>query len=385
MKSGHSTILSYIVKGYDAKSLSQLFEEKDEKIIKIIKSLIRTGYIQTKNKKFILTVKGFNALCKEYEKITKYKTIDGNKFFNYKNYAINEDIIFLPDFPFETHYNVLSDYIHYRLYKTKFDLKDLDLKILYGFENLITSNLSRKRDGFWLLKSRKIKFCGHGIENFYSSLKNVKENNFTFKIVYSGSFYILILSGDSTHKKIKNITFTLYLSNWAERPYIDSLMMLGTELKYFLNFVGMKEIPKGHEVIINNSLGKDFTKIRYGRKENFLPEIQGKIYFKFKFEKKGRYYPSIIAINPPKIKNFSKMTRISPWFVCCRGGFLEKDFREKRSFYFWLFTFFHLPEILIFEIMLEPYYEPSPLDKWIEFLNCKYSISFFPKKSGIGL
>ena len=255
-------LLLAILKGYKNDALASYLDYNKSKLKSTTRHLIRDGLLKKDGDDVFLTVNGFNTLCHElYDKNSyqaKYKTRDGNAYFDYKNDTIKNDVIFLPDFAFDAASNRLKEGYKYRLYKTKFELNNLDLKILDGLESLIKSETSEKRGGFWLLKSKNRKFCGHGIKNFFVALKKLK-NNFNFKIVYSSNAYIIILDSNSSKEKIKNIIFTFYLNNWAEMPYIDTLMRIEREMRYFLKFVGIEKIPKGNEIILDNSPSKIFV------------------------------------------------------------------------------------------------------------------------------
>jgi len=332
----------------------QVTNRKVKLIKKTIKNLTNIGLIKLSNGKFILTEKGL--LIASEASLTKdtkiiYKTNNNKPFFNYKN-SLERDIIFLPYLSFDTIYNFAGEN-SYRLYRTKIDFLNLDISLLQVIENLLYDIPYENKGGFWILKNKK-SFCGFEISNLFLAMKELNSPEFEIKVTFSGHFYVLILNGKVKNNKFKKLSLTLYLNNCGELPYIDGLNYLNKRLELFLKFVGINKIPLGKEVIIKNFSFKKFFKIPY-RFTFFIPMLYGKLIFKGLQKNYGINQPLIIAINPKNINGVLFLKKVSPWFVCCNGGFLEEDFIKKREFQFHYVYSYDFPELTIVQIILSPY------------------------------
>ena len=328
----------------------------NKRIKETIKGLLNKKLIEIKNDKFDVTSKGLliaSEIFLNKDIKIRYKTKNNKAFFRYEN-PLKRYILFLPYLSFDTINNSIGDN-DYRLYRTRIDLSNLDISALQVIENLLYDTPFETKGGFWILKSKK-NFCGFETANLLSTAKELKLTEFEIKVAFSEHIYVLILEGKVKDNKLEKLSLTCYLNNCGEMPYLDSLNYLNRKLKLFLRFVKLESIPLGNEVIIENFLFKKFFK-SHGRL-SFIPKLYGKLIFKGK-RTSGFYVnqPLIVAIDPKNIDGVLLLKKVSPWFVCCNGGFLEEDFRKKQEFQFHCIESYDFPELTIIQIMLSPYFE----------------------------
>lgn len=340
----------------DLKKLRFRLETTNEKVESIIKNLTKGRLVERDNDKFVLTSKGL-SLASEFflnkEIKIRYKTNNNKPFFEYRN-PLKRDIIFLPYLSFDERFNRVGE-DRYRLYRTEMKFSNLDISVLQVIENLLYGTPREKNGGFWILKSKN-SFCGFEVANLISAVKKLNLSKFEVILSFSGEFYILILKGQVNKKNLETLSLVIYLNNQMEMPYLDGLNYLSKDLKLFLKFVKLDRIPLGREIIIRKLPFKKFFNNCFNL--SFIPDLYGKLIFKGKIWKSYPInIPFIIAINPKNMDGLTFLKRVSPWFVSCVGGFLEKDFKEKQEFRFRWVESYGFPELTIVHIMLYPYFE----------------------------
>jgi hypothetical protein len=79
------------------------------------------------------------------------------------------------------------------------------------------------------------------------------------------------------------------------------------------------------------------------------PRAQGKILFRDK-EYKTAPIPLVVIMASRGIE--TKLSRVSPWFVTCPRGCIEKELSTHESFYIHSFQVLNLPEIDIVTLMI---------------------------------
>lgn len=159
----------------------------------------------------------------------------------------------------------------------------------------------------------------------------------------------------------------VYLNNCGEFPYVDHIQYLNSKLKIFLNFIGLKQLPQGAEVIINKP--RHLIKPQSISEKDpfdfvFIPKLFGKIYFTVDLYKEkpemplivAAEPPDIIAVNPPNVHYNYKLQEVSPWLVSHSGGFLERDFDGQTQLGVQWFDIYDLEDFIVIQFMTNNFY-----------------------------
>ncbi len=350
-------VILFICKGSDTyKKLMFELDIDKRHYDKLIAKLASEELIDIESGRLIPTLKGLlyasNNIFKKDS--TRYETNDKNTFLKYSN-EIRKDVIFLPYLRYDERNNCYGDDL-IKVYKTEIGLSNFDINIMQVIENCLYRD-SYSDGCFWIIKNDIANLCGFEIRNMINAINQYKFKDYEIKVAFSDSTYILFVRCITKNNKVEKILLEFYLSNCGKTPYIDVLDYINKKLQIFLHFVNIKNIPFGKEVIIKikkNLLSAEETKNELYYPLRFVPEICGKIFFKDKVFMKHEL-PLIIAINPNKIRGDIRLKKVSPWFICCSGGFIEDDFKDKRKFQLQYFKQYELDDVIIVQLIVTPY------------------------------
>jgi hypothetical protein len=315
---------------------------------KIIKKLKQNGNIKFNGQKISLTASGLSITSKKFIKKDKKIFYKPSSFFVYLN-NLGKDVIFLPYLEIDARENFIDDYT-YKLYRIEMNLTDIEINVLDSLESLLCDISPLSRGFFWILKSDKSS-CGVEMKNLIMAMKKMKITECEIKLAFSEPCYVMIILGKIRNEKIEKISLIFYLSNCGEWSYVDVIKYINRKIRPFLNFGNVEFIPTGKEVIIKNLPFKG----RYdsdGR--SFLPNVLGKFFLKEEGVKEA--IPLIVAIDPKNINSLGDLKKVTPWFICCNGGFLNRDFKEKRRFIFHWVEHWNFPELIIVQLIVNPSY-----------------------------
>ena len=265
----------------------------------------------------------------------------GLPYFQYRN-KLQKDVIFHPALFFDPA-RPFADNEKYLAYKTSIPSKNLnfeDLEILY---NLLYECEYLHPTGFWLLKCEKKELCGWGFANLRKTLQFVR-NPLTLTFVCAFADFIFIIRSDLEKSEFARLKMNIYLTR-DRFPYVDTLDFIHDKLKAFLNFHGIKELPRGKEFQLKHG---DEWKELPEPKLRFVQEVRGKILHRS--NNLPLAVPLVVVLTPSQAK--TSLDRVSPWFVTCPGGCLEKELTAKKAHHVHLFRVLSLSEIDVVTLMI---------------------------------
>jgi hypothetical protein len=323
----------------------------DEGFNKVIEYCLKEKLILQDIDGYTITSGGLLLATKStvFDKKLILESNENKRYFNYTNKS-KVEMLSVPRLSFDTdHKNNITEN-SYRVYKTEIKRKNLGtVDILLALENLLYKKDETTDSGSWILKFGDKSICGFSLENIRAIIEGIDSKQVDLKVAfpYDGNV-ILVCDARSEDLDIKELTLRFYISNYLERPYIDTLKSLNKRLCLFLNFIDCEELPIGREIEIT---GKKY-------------EIRTRSVMQIKFvadkldvyrEKSGNIYtrPEFMVISSKIFEQFRYLGRSSPWFVTCRGGFDDREIEGNRAYKFWMIKYYELEETGLLSIMLD--------------------------------
>jgi len=326
---------------------------------KILRRLWLKHFLMKDGSNFSISKSGLlefsRCILRERCKKTEYSYSIANQlpYLPYEN-DFKRDTIFHPQLFFDPASSP-ENWNEQIVYEITLEKCKFDLDLLEIMSNLFYEHEYLHPTGFWVLRGKKKSVCGYGIDSLRLTLNLVQD---AVNLIFTLGFQNFIILAKSVGNKIKeNIRIKIYLTK-DTFPYIDTLDSIYITSKILWSFLGINEVPKGHEIKLRPKHPELFLK----KPLRFIPHICGKIIWKDKTNRAHEIDPYIIAFNPSNIN--AELSKVSPWLATCSGGFIEEDFTGKRKFSILNFDVIRLPDVDIMWMILSagPFYS-GRLDK----------------------
>jgi len=318
--------------------------------IKHMKNLIKNfkgmGFLIEEHHKLSLSKKGLLGFSRYTRKSQNqireyYSSKDKLPYFPYRN-EFQKDIIFHPNLSFEA--ITSEDFSKQFMYEIVLENLEIDVDLLETLYNLLYEGYTYHGTGFWILKCNKGNVCGWGIKNLRKSLRLLKPYHLIFLI--GSQNFVILSSSVLKDAKIKETQMKVYFTREIF-PYIDNMDSLSEQIKPFLNFFKIPELPKGRE--IQSKVKSHWLELERFPPE-FVPKVLGKISFQDMTHGSKETHPFIVVMDPLNVR--SNLNKVSPWLVTSAGGFITEEFRSGREFCFHYFDVLSLPDIDVATLML---------------------------------
>lgn len=307
-------------------------------------NLVKLELILQKNSSVSITKKGLLILSrykfqKKCEKdVYTQVLIDDLPCLPYQS-RFRKTTVFCPDLYYE--FNFRDDSSFPIVYEVKLTDFVIDLDLLEIVNNLLYETDPYHPTGFWVLNKTGNSVCGYGIAALRKTLSII--NSFK-QITFIMGFKNFIIVARTEESQLNKISLKFYLTN-GTFPYIDTLDWIYEKLKLFWVFSGLKDMPKGDEILINYSPYLSIS----NKPIHFLPSVLGRIYWTNKTDFDWTI-PKILVYSPPTIDN--NLRGLTPWFSTGNHGLLETDTDNKTKFGCFRYLFIKLPDVNIVTIIL---------------------------------
>lgn len=313
---------------------------------RILKELIRKHFVKKSVSGFFLSNAGLLELSRHFysEKCMRTEYLPSfAKHLPYLPYdsRFGKEIIFHPELFFDPA-SPVGDFERQLVYEISFQEHKINLDLLEAMCNLLYEYDYLHPTGFWLLKSREGAMCGYGIKSLRQTLWLFpKSTSLVFVIGFEN---FIIVAKSASHHVEADLRMKIYLTRDVF-PYIDTMDSISQELKMLWILLGIKDIPRGREIQLNQSADFWPTERLY-----FAPNVYGRIIWKDKTWKPHEIDPLIIAFPPPC--SDSALCNVSPWLATCAGGFFPGFDKRKTKFRLHFLDVLNLPEIDIVTLIL---------------------------------
>jgi len=281
-----------------------------------------------------------NLQSETYEYI--YWSQDGLPFFPYCN-GLKKDTVFYPNFFFKPATAYAEDEIDV-VYATSLSEVDFSIENLTVLSNLLLEHDPLLPIGFWVLKCSRRAVCGWSVSNLEKTMQLIK-NPVSMTFLCGFNEYVVIANALVCQGKFSKLRVRIFITRDTS-AYLDILDYLREKLKPFMTFHNIPDFSKGREIALQKS---EWWEKMPEPGLRITPNVQGKISYK---DKKYEFapIPLVVVLTPGDMK--TKLSKLSPWFVTCPAGCVEKKLSARELHCMHSFQVLNLPEIDIVTFMI---------------------------------